>query len=56
MPPRNPDRLASAMLALGADPSRRAALAAAGRRRVETAFTIERMVDEYAQAYRRLLD
>jgi len=56
VPTRNPDRLASALLALGADPARRAALAAAARRRVETAFTIERMVDEYAQAYRRLLD
>ena len=56
VPTRNPDRLASALLALAADPARRAALAAAARRRVETAFTIERMVDEYAQAYRRLLD
>jgi len=56
VPTRNPDRLAAAMVALAADPARRAALAAAARRRVETAFTIERMVDEYARAYRRLLD
>jgi len=56
VPTRDPDRLASAVLGLAADPARRASLAAAGRCRVETAFTIERMVDEYAQAYRRLLN
>ena len=55
VPARDAGQLAAAMLALAADPQRRAALAAAGRRRLETAFTIDRMVDEYVGTYRRLL-
>ena len=37
------------------DPQRRATMAAAARRTLETSFTIDRMVDEYVATYRRLL-
>jgi len=52
---RDPRQLADAMLALAADFRRRAALAAAGRRRLEASFTIDRMVEDYARSYRRLI-
>ena len=52
---RDPRQLADAMLALAADFRRRAALAAAGRRRLEDSFTIDRMVEDYARSYRRLI-
>ena len=55
VPSRDSERLASAILTLILDPERRATLAAAARRRLETAFTIDRMVDEYVSTYRRLL-
>jgi glycosyltransferase involved in cell wall biosynthesis len=55
VPSRDAERLASAILALAADPQRRAVLGAAGRRRLETSFTIDRMVDEYVATYRGLL-
>src|SRR5262249_47785269 len=55
VPSRDPDQLASAIVSLASDRGRRAALAASARQRLETAFTIDRMVDDYAQAYRRLL-
>jgi L-malate glycosyltransferase len=55
VPSRDPGRLASALLELLADPDRRAAMGTAARRRLETAFTIDRMVDEYVNTYRRLL-
>ena len=55
VPSRDPARLASALLALVVDPQRRAAMAAAARRRLETSFTIDRMVGEYVSTYRRLL-
>jgi L-malate glycosyltransferase len=54
VPARAPQRLARAVIALAADPSRRAAIGAEGRRRVETAFTLDRMVAEYARIYREL--
>jgi len=54
VPARAPQRLARAVIALAADPSRRAAIGAEGRRRVETAFTLDRMVAEYARIYRQL--
>jgi hypothetical protein len=34
----------------------RAAIAAAGRRRLEADFTLNRMVGDYVRTYRRLLD
>jgi glycosyltransferase involved in cell wall biosynthesis len=55
VPSRDPGQLASALLELLADPSRRDTMAAAARRRLETSFTIDRMVDEYVNTYRRLL-
>jgi glycosyltransferase involved in cell wall biosynthesis len=55
VPSRDAERLASAILALAADPQRRAVLGAAARRRLETSFTIDRMVDEYVATYRGLL-
>jgi L-malate glycosyltransferase len=55
VPGRSPERLASAITALAHDDYRRAALGNAGRRRVEQQFTIDRMVGQYASAYRRLL-
>lgn len=56
VPSRDPARLASAIIGLGIDHRRRERLAAAARRRVEAQFTIERMIDQYARTYRRLLD
>jgi glycosyltransferase involved in cell wall biosynthesis len=56
VPCRNPERLGSALMALAVDGRLRVALAAAARRRLEAQFTIERMVDQYARAYRQLLD
>jgi glycosyltransferase involved in cell wall biosynthesis len=53
--PRDPQALAHAITTVALDDERRAKLAAAGRRRVEAHFTIDRMVDQYARAYRQLL-
>lgn len=55
VPVRNPVRLAQAMISLAADPGARANLATLGRRRVESSFTIQRMVAEYARLYHRLI-
>jgi len=55
VPCRNPERLASAIVSLALDQRQRAAMAAAGRRRLETSFTIDRMVDDYARMYRGLV-
>lgn len=54
VPPRSVSAMASALLALAASPERRHALGDAGRARVEAAFTIERMVSDYAREYTRL--
>jgi sugar transferase (PEP-CTERM/EpsH1 system associated) len=56
VPPRAPADLAQAMRSLVQDPSRRAALAAGGRRRVEDAFSLTRMVADYRQLYASLLN
>ena len=56
VPVRNPERLAQAILGLAADSGARARFAVRGRRRVESSFTIQRMVAEYAQLYHGLLD
>jgi glycosyltransferase involved in cell wall biosynthesis len=52
---RDPQRLASAILSLASDSHRRRGLAAAARLRLETSFTIDRMVEDYARTYRRLI-
>jgi glycosyltransferase involved in cell wall biosynthesis len=54
VPPRRPDVMASAMLALAFDDERRRIFAAAGRSRVETSFSLDRMVADYARAYEEL--
>ena len=56
VPARNPERLAQAMVALAKDGAMRKRLAHLGRQRVETSFTVQRMVAEYVQLYHRFLD
>jgi len=54
--PRDHMALARAVGALLSDPARARALGEAGLRRVETEFTVERMVAGYLALYERLLD
>lgn len=56
VPARAPEKLAAAILALARDPGRRTTLGVEARRRVETAFTIDRMVGEYERLYRHHLE
>jgi glycosyltransferase involved in cell wall biosynthesis len=56
VPCRDPERLASALASLALDQQQRVAMAAAGRRRLESSFTIDRMVDDYARLYRGLVN
>jgi glycosyltransferase involved in cell wall biosynthesis len=49
--PRDAVALAGAIRSLARDPARRAALGHAGRRRVETHFTLDRMVEDYRRVY-----
>lgn len=51
---RDPQAMATALQAIAADPARRLALGRSARRRVEERFTIERMVNEYRDAYLRV--
>jgi glycosyltransferase involved in cell wall biosynthesis len=53
VPSRDPSRLVEALAGLGADPALRAALGRAARQRVEQRFTLDRMVREYEEVYRR---
>ena len=55
VPPRDTAALADAITRLLDDPDLRARYGAAGRRRVETVFGIERMVKDTCDAYRSLL-
>src|SRR5262249_35149566 len=55
VPSRDAAALAAAIVSLARDPATRAAIAAAGRRRLESAFPIDRMGGDYTRAYRRLL-
>ena len=54
VPSRDPAQMAAAIASLAEDHRRRGALAAAARRRLETSFTLDRMVDDYARSYRGL--
>lgn len=54
-PPRDPARLAAALLALLRDPGRARAMGEAGRRRVLERFPVAGMVDEMERTYRELL-
>jgi glycosyltransferase involved in cell wall biosynthesis len=56
VPPRRPDRLAEALLALLNDPERAARMGKAGRRRVVDAFPLGKMVREVEEMYDRLLE
>jgi glycosyltransferase involved in cell wall biosynthesis len=51
VPPRDATALAAALRELLRDPERRAALGAAGRARVESAFSRERMVERVLEVY-----
>jgi glycosyltransferase involved in cell wall biosynthesis len=50
---RSPNAIADALLQLACSPNRRRTLGSAGRTRVETVFTIDRMVADYAREYDR---
>jgi glycosyltransferase involved in cell wall biosynthesis len=52
---RSVDDMAAAILELTAAPARGRVMGAAGRARVERAFTIDRMVDDYAREYDKLI-
>jgi glycosyltransferase involved in cell wall biosynthesis len=54
VPVRQPEALADALLALLADPSRRAALGAAGRRRFLEEFTASHMVEGTLRVFEEL--
>jgi len=54
IPARDPSALARSLLMLAQDRELRAALGAAARRRVEERFTLDRMVQEYREAYGRV--
>ncbi|HUF35760.1 MAG TPA: glycosyltransferase family 4 protein [Gemmatimonadales bacterium] len=55
VPPGDPDALARAIGGLHADPSRREAMGAAARRRIETEFPLARMIDGYEHALREVI-
>jgi glycosyltransferase involved in cell wall biosynthesis len=52
VPARSPEAVAAALASLAADPTRSAALGAAGRAAVLARFTLDRMVDDYVRVYR----
>jgi glycosyltransferase involved in cell wall biosynthesis len=54
--PSEAKALADALMTLLEDRPRAAALGAAARKRVEQEFTVERMLDGYAEAYRSVLE
>lgn len=54
VPANDPEALANAVGALLADPARAALMGAAGRRRVETLFSIERCAADYEAVYRQV--
>jgi glycosyltransferase involved in cell wall biosynthesis len=56
VPPQSPGDLAAAIIALLQDAGRRRALGEAGRRRVETYYTVERMAERVEEFYRDVLD
>jgi len=55
VPSRDPDALAAAMLRFAADTRAREDAGAAGRERLSTHFTVDRMIDDYARLYQRLI-
>ena len=55
VPPRDPQALAAAILAIAEDPDRRAAMGAAGMRRAAAHFDQQRCIDTTLAVYRRVL-
>ena len=55
VPPRSPRDLADAILSLINNPARRGELSAGGRRRIEVAFSLKRMVKDYEGLYAGLM-
>lgn len=56
IPPADPDALAEKICELLDNPERAAALARTARARVESTFTLERMIRDYERLYERLLN
>ena len=56
VPVGDPGALAEAIVALAADPVRRAALGAAARRRIGEHFTVERTLDRSEAVFRAIVD
>lgn len=53
VPARNVSAMTAALQTVATSPEQRAALGAAGRQRVETRFTLDRMVRDYNEVYKR---
>jgi glycosyltransferase involved in cell wall biosynthesis len=56
VPPQSPEALSAALARLVNDPQQRAAMGAAGRRRVETMFELTATMRRYETLYRDLVD
>jgi glycogen(starch) synthase len=56
VPPESPQALSAAIARLLNDPARRASLGAAGRRRVEQEFSVDRMASRVAEFYQEVID
>ena len=54
VPPRDPEAIAQALAALDADRAGLARMGAASRERVLTAYSIERLADDFAALYSSL--
>jgi glycosyltransferase involved in cell wall biosynthesis len=52
--PRDPDQLAKALLRLARDPSLRIRMGAAGRKRIETGFTLDAQLEDFLAMYREV--
>lgn len=55
VPPRDPSRLAEALLHLLEDPERRTAMGKAGRASFEQSFIVDRMVENTLKVYGELI-
>ena len=55
VPPKNPEKMAEAIITLLKNKELAKKMGVAGRKRVEEKFSLERMVREYEEIYRNLL-